>query len=61
MMTDSNIQPYRGDEPYAFISYAHRNKAEVLTIIGRRRKAAGYGMTKESILARNGRNILRSS
>lgn len=34
-MTDSNIQPYRGDEPYAFISYAHRNKAEVLTIIGR--------------------------
>nr|WP_302111433.1 toll/interleukin-1 receptor domain-containing protein [uncultured Acetatifactor sp.] len=35
MMTDSNIQPYRGDEPYAFISYAHRNKAEVLTIIGR--------------------------
>ena len=35
MMTDFNIQPYRGNEPYAFISYAHRNKTEVLTIIGR--------------------------
>lgn len=35
MMTDFNIQPYRGDEPYAFISYAHRNKTEVLAIIGR--------------------------
>lgn len=35
MMTDFNIQPYRGNEPYAFISYAHRNKTAVLTIIGR--------------------------
>lgn len=35
MMTESKIQPYRGEEPYAFISYAHRNKTEVLTIIGR--------------------------
>ena len=34
-MTDFKIQPDRGNEPYAFISYAHRNKTEVLTIIGR--------------------------
>ncbi len=31
----SNTQPYDGRDPYIFISYAHRNRDEVLEIIGR--------------------------
>ena len=37
----SKIIPYRGEEPYIFISYAHRDKAEVYPIL-ERMQADGY-------------------
>ena len=34
-MADSEIQPYQGNEPYIFISYAHRNREDVLAVAAR--------------------------
>ena len=40
-MSYTSVKPYRGDKPYIFISYSHRNTREALEIIGGL-QSAGY-------------------
>ena len=50
-------KPYKGNDNYIFISYAHKDIEEVLSFIQRLQaeaKVSTYGLMKGSIRERNG-------